>query len=83
VMWGAWATGMAAADAAILQRFERLGMGSIKPAAGLAALAAALSTPMADAQVMSQSCLYLQTARAAFYCTQEELISHVNAANSG
>ncbi len=49
-MWGAWATGMAAADAAILQRFERLGMGSIKPAAGLAALSAALSAPMPDAQ---------------------------------
>ena len=49
-MWGAWVTGMAAADAAILQRFERLGMGSIKPAEGLAALSAALSTPMPDAQ---------------------------------
>ena len=49
-MWGAWATGMAAADAAILQRFERLGMGSIKPAAGLVALAAILSAPMPDAQ---------------------------------
>ena len=79
-MWGAWATGMAAADTTILQRFERLGMGSIKPAAGLAALAAALSTPMADAQVISQSCPYLQTARAACHCIQEELTSHINAA---
>ena len=45
---------MAAADAAILQRFERLGMGSIKPAAGLAALAAVLSVPMPDAQARSK-----------------------------
>lgn len=57
VMWGAWATGMAAADAAILQRFERLGMGSIKPAAGLAALAAVLSAPMPDAQARHKSLL--------------------------
>lgn len=39
IVWGAWATGMAAAAAATLHRFERLGMGAIPPASGLKALA--------------------------------------------
>ena len=44
VMWGAWAAGMAASDAATAQRFQRLGMGIIQPHAGLAALARILAT---------------------------------------
>ena len=50
VMWGAWATGMAASDAAITQRFQRLGMGTIQPSAGLAALARILVS-CSEAQV--------------------------------
>lgn len=49
-MWGAWAMGMAAADAATLQRFERLGMGSIMPIVGLTALASILASPSREAQ---------------------------------
>ncbi|KAK9803914.1 hypothetical protein WJX72_004698 [[Myrmecia] bisecta] len=41
IMWGAWATGMAASDPSIARRFERLGMGLIQPAAGLEALSRA------------------------------------------
>jgi hypothetical protein len=45
VQWGAWAGGgMAAADAQTAARVERMGMSLISPAAGLAALEAALST---------------------------------------
>lgn len=50
VMWGAWATGMAAAEAGIAQRLQRLGMGIIQPPAGLAALAQILVSS-SDAQV--------------------------------
>jgi hypothetical protein len=42
VLWGAWATGMAAASPALLRRLERVGMGAIAPARGLAALAGLL-----------------------------------------
>jgi hypothetical protein len=42
VLWGAWATGMAAASPALLRRLERAGMGAIAPARGLAALAGLL-----------------------------------------
>lgn len=44
VQWGAWAAlGMASANAALLARIERSGMGVINPARGLAALQAILS----------------------------------------
>ena len=42
VGWGPWATGMAAADVRLGARFERVGLGLIPPAAGLAALSSAL-----------------------------------------
>lgn len=54
VMWGAWAAGMAASDAATAQRFQRLGMGIIQPHAGLAALARILATS-SEAQVQRLS----------------------------
>lgn len=41
VMWGAWALGMAATPATLL-RFERMGMGAIRPSLGLQALEALL-----------------------------------------
>ena len=44
IQWGAWAgAGMAAHDNAILARLERVGLGAIRPAEGLAALQQALS----------------------------------------
>ena len=43
IAWGPWATGMAAKDPRIGARLERAGLGPISPAAGLAALAHALS----------------------------------------
>ena len=42
VGWGPWSTGMAATDARLGARFERVGLGLISPAAGLAALSSAL-----------------------------------------
>ena len=38
IQWGAWMTGMAAENQVTLRRFERLGMGAIKPNEGLTAL---------------------------------------------
>ncbi len=53
VMWGAWATGMAAAQRGILARLERLGMVAIPPTAGLKALAQIL---LVDQQLPQASC---------------------------
>ena len=44
VMWGAWASGMAAAQRGTLARLERLGMVAIPPTAGLKALASILAS---------------------------------------
>ena len=38
IMWGAWMTGMAADNKATLSRFEKMGMGAIRPQEGLEAL---------------------------------------------
>ena len=43
VMWGAWASGMAAAQRGTLARLERLGMVAIPPASGLRALTQVLA----------------------------------------
>jgi hypothetical protein len=44
VQWGAWAgAGMAASDAQTAARVERLGMGMVRPAQGLAALEGVLA----------------------------------------
>ena len=51
-MWGAWATGMAASDPSIAQRFERLGMGTIRPESGLAVLVQLLRSRAAPSQVL-------------------------------
>jgi hypothetical protein len=52
IMWGAWAVGMAAADAAMLRRIQSSGVGSIAPAAGLQLLARLLQgTP--DTQLVA------------------------------
>ena len=56
VMWGAWATGMAAAQRGTLARLERLGMVAIPPSAGLKALAQILT---AEQQLPQASCLML------------------------
>ena len=50
VLWGAWASGMAAQQHGVLARLARLGMGAILPAAGLYAL----STIVGAAQQLSQ-----------------------------
>ena len=55
-MWGAWATGMAAQDASIVQRFQRLGMGTIAPHVGLTVLAQLLRSSTAQPQARIQPC---------------------------
>jgi hypothetical protein len=56
VQWGAWAGGgMAAADAQTAARVERMGMSLISPAAGLAALEAALSSITATPSAAPQA----------------------------
>jgi hypothetical protein len=56
VQWGAWAGGgMAAADAQTAARVERMGMSLISPAAGLAALEAALSSIIATPSAAPQA----------------------------
>lgn len=54
IMWGAWATGMAAKDATTAQRFQRLGMGTIAPHTGLAALGQLLRSSAAEPQARMQ-----------------------------
>jgi hypothetical protein len=54
IMWGAWAIGMAA-EANILQRLERAGMGAIPPLDGLNALAGILESLHPTSQV-SRDC---------------------------
>ena len=51
VMWGAWASGMAAAQRGTLARLERLGMVAIPPAAGLRALTQILAAEQNSPQV--------------------------------
>lgn len=58
IIWGAWAVGMAATAAATLRRFERLGMGAITPARGLAALAHVLATASAPPTAEVSKALY-------------------------
>lgn len=64
VAWGAWASGMAA-DAAMLRRFERMGMGAIAPADGLGALSLVCSDASTPPEVISISqskrCMLQQT----------------------
>jgi len=56
VQWGAWAGGgMAAADVQTAARVERMGMSLISPAAGLAALQAAMCTMSQLSSVSSKS----------------------------
>lgn len=50
-MWGAWSTGMA--DAAMIKRFNSMGMGVISPQVGLAALEQAMQTRSLEAQVQN------------------------------
>jgi len=44
IMWGPWATGMAAQDARLNARFARAGLATIAPSAGLCLLTAAVSS---------------------------------------
>ena len=53
-MWGAWAIGMAA-EANILQRLQRAGMGAIQPLDGLNALAGIFESSHPMSQV-SREC---------------------------
>ena len=49
VMWGPWATGMAASDARLNARFARAGLAAIAPALGLRLLSAALASGLSQA----------------------------------
>lgn len=59
IVWGAWATGMAANAAATLQRFERQGMGAVTASQGLTALSHILSSISSEMVMTFRSFLML------------------------
>ena len=67
VLWGPWATGMAAQDPALLRRFQAAGLAVIKPAAGLHLLSVALASPASvpAAAVLAGSILWRRLLRGA------------------
>lgn len=48
ILWGPWATGMAAHDARLNARFARAGLATIAPALGLRLLSAALASGLSQ-----------------------------------